>query len=165
MIRILKTLLKKRPTVNEDGGVRKYIDRDASKHIVSKLIISFECVFSTVAIAEEIPIKHGIYTLSAKLKDGAVRGEYKLRTRDGGGEEFLFRNSHMFMRELQSIVTEYNFAAFNGEEYFVSGLPDMYGAKISIVYASGESIYANNNQDCFLPVDAMTDLVELFNVR
>ena len=119
-------------------------------------------MFSTVAMAEDISIEHGIYTLSARLKDGAVRGEYRMRTRLGEGEQFLFRASHRFMRNLQDTVRTYDFAKFNGEVYSVSGLPDMYGAKIHIVYASGESIYSSDNQSNFLPVEAITELVELF---
>ena len=161
-MRFLKMLFRKKHTVEEDGGVQKRINRDAPKTIVSENIIHFQCEFSTVAIADELSIEHGIYTLCVKLVDGAVRGEYKMRTRIGGGKQFLFRKSHRFMRELQSIVAKYDFAKFNGEEYSVSGLPDMYGAKIHIVYASGERIYASDNQSNFLPIDAMTALVKLF---
>lgn len=39
----------------------------------------------------------------------------------------------------------------------------MYGAKLDIKYASGESIYAHDNQDCFISLDAMNELVELFS--
>jgi len=39
----------------------------------------------------------------------------------------------------------------------------MYGAKLDIQYASGESIYAYDNQDCFIPLEAMQELVELFS--
>lgn len=94
--------------------------------------------------------------------DGAVRGEYKMRTRDAKDEQFIFCDSHRFMKELQSIVSVHEFAKFNGDESSVSGLPDMYGAKIHIVYASGESIYSSDNQNNFLPKEAMTELVKLF---
>ena len=161
-MRLLKALFGKTCTPPEDGGVNKRINRDAPKSIVSESIISFTCAFSTVAIADDIPIEHGVYTLSARLKDGAVRGEYKMRTRTGEGEQFLFRDSHRFLSEVQKTVRAYNFAKFNGEEYSVSGLPDLYGAKIHIVYASGERIDASNNQSNFLPVEALTELVKLF---
>lgn len=162
MMRILKSLFRKRNTVDEDGGIQKRLDLAALKSIVSENIIAFDCVFSTVAIADVISIEHGVYTFSATLKDGAVRGEYKMRTRLGTGEQFLFRASHSFMRNLQEIVRTYDFAKFNGEEYSVSGLPDMYGAKIHIVYASGERIDSSDNQSNFLPMEAMESLVKLF---
>ena len=161
-MRFLRMLFRKKHTFDDDGGVQKLIDRNAPKSIISENIIVFECVFSTVALAEDIPIEHGIYTLSARLRDGAVRGEYKMRTRHGAGEQFLFRESHSFMRKIQSIVKTYDFAKHNGMEYSVSGLPDMYGARIHIVYASGESLYASDNQSNFLPIEAMSELVKLF---
>ena len=161
-MRLLKALFKKESTCIEDGGVQTCIDKNAPKSIVSENIISFYCEFSTVAIADDILIEHGIYTFSARLKDGAVRGEYKKRTRYGEGEQFLFRKSHSFMRKLQHIVKTYDLAKYNGIEYSVSGLPDMYGAKIHIVYASGESIYTSDNQSNFLPIEVMQALLEVF---
>ena len=38
----------------------------------------------------------------------------------------------------------------------------MYGVSLQIVYASGERISASNNQDCFLPLEAMEELEALF---
>ncbi len=164
-MRLLKAIFRKKHTREEDGGIQKWIHRDVPKTIVSEQIISFKCEFSTVAIADDIPIEHGVYTLCARLKDGAVRGEYKMRTRLGTGEQFLFRASHSFMRNLQEIVRTYDFAKFNGEEYSVSGLPDMYGAKIHIVYASGERIDVSDNQSNFLPMEAMESFVKLFSLQ
>ena len=161
-MKFLQTLFRKKHTCDEDGGVQKRIDKNAPKSIVSENIITFECVFSTVALADEIPMEYGVYTLSARLRDGAVRGEYKMRTRHGAGEQFLFRKSHSFMRKLQHVVKTYDFAKYNGIEYSVSGLPDMYGARMHVVYASGESIYASDNQNNFLPVEAMQCLLEVF---
>lgn len=161
-MRFLKTLFGNRHAVTEDGAVQKRNVKNAPKTITSELIINFKCVFSTETIMDDIPIEHGVYALSARLSDGAVRGEYKMHTHSGGGEQFLFHNSHRFMRELQSIVGKYNFAEFNGKECHVSGLPDMYGAEIRIVYASGERIDSSDNQDCFLPIEAMEALAKLF---
>ena len=161
-MRLFNAIFKKSHIPDEDGGIRKRICRNAPKSIDCENIISFECVFSTVALADDISIEHGVYTLSAKLKDGAARGEYKMRSRNGEGEQFIIHKSYRFMRQLQEIVKAYDFAKYNGNECFVSGLPDMYGAKIHIVYASGESIYASDNQDNFLPFEAMQALIELF---
>ncbi|MBQ4150630.1 MAG: hypothetical protein IJC81_02355 [Clostridia bacterium] len=161
-MRLLKAFFRKKRTDAVDGDIQEHIDKSAPKTIISENIIYFQCEFSTVTIADDIPIEHGIYTLFAELKDGAVRGKYDMRTRNGSGEQFPFRQSHRFMKELQMTVGKYDFAKFNGEEYFVSGLPDMYGARIRIVYASGERIDASDNQSNFLPIDAMTELVQLF---
>lgn len=161
-MRFLRIFFRKRDTDVEDGGVQKHVQRDVPKTVVSENIIRFTCKFSTVAIADEIPIEHGVYTLSASLTDGAVRAEYDMRTRHGSGERFAFRDSHRFMRRLQDVVRAHDLARFNGEEYSVSGLPDMYGAKIHIVYASGERIDASDNQSNFLSIEAMSSLAELF---
>lgn len=148
--------------IEVDGGVSKHIDKDAPKEIVSGQIIAFEINFSTVALAEDAGLENGIYMLSAKLVDGAVRGEYRMRTRHGEGEQFSFRESHTFLDKLQVIVKTYDFAKYNGTYIYVSGLPDMYGANISIVYASGERIDADDNQDNFLPISALNEFVNLF---
>ena len=68
-----------------------------------------------------------------------------------------------FMTSLQELVSKYNFAQYNGYISKVSGLPDMYGAKLDINYASGESIYAHDNQDCFIPFEAIEEFVSFFN--
>ena len=41
----------------------------------------------------------------------------------------------------------------------------MYGEQIDIKYASGESIYAHDNQDGFLQMEAMVELIELFSEK
>lgn len=160
---LIKRIFHKKEAVTEsDGGVRKHVDTDAPKAIVSEQIIAFETTFSTVALAEDAEFESGVYTLSARLVYGAVRGEYKLRTRCGDGEQFEFRQSHVFLEKLQSIVKEYDLAKYNGIYTRISGLPDMYGTKISIVYASGERIDAGDNQDNFLSPNAMKELVNIF---
>lgn len=66
------------------------------------------------------------------------------------------------MAALQKVVAEHDLAQHNGLSYRVSGLPEGYGAIFSVTYTSGESIYASNNQSCFLSVDAMEALEALF---
>ena len=66
------------------------------------------------------------------------------------------------MYRLQEVVEKYDFAQYNGTSITVSGLPEMYGISIQIVYASGERINISNNQECFLPLEAMEELEMLF---
>ena len=66
------------------------------------------------------------------------------------------------MYELYRIVSEYDFAKYNGETYTVAGLPHMYGTMINIDFASGENIYSYDNQGNFIPLDAMRELLALF---
>ena len=44
----------------------------------------------------------------------------------------------------------------------MAGIPNEYGAQLKVQYASGESIYANDNQDNFLTLEAMNELLKLF---
>ena len=66
------------------------------------------------------------------------------------------------MRDVYSVLSEFDFAAHNGESYTVSGLPDMYGDALSVVFASGERVYFSDNQNGIIPLDVTKKLVELF---
>ena len=156
---MLKT--PKEEPVEEDGGVKDNSDYDAPKVIQSDLIIAFQCDFSALDRTEEDTYLSGKnYRLEARLKDGAVKGRYDLYgDRD---EDILFAADHSFMYRLQEVVSKHNLVQYNGMDIFVSGLPEMYGSKLQIVYASGERIYATNNQDCFLPLEAMEELETIF---
>lgn len=81
----------------------------------------------------------------------------------GAGDKSEFEADLSFMTKLQDIVSKYDFAQYNGYSHHVSGLPDMYGECIDIKYASGESIYASDNQSGFIPFEAIKNLVKLFD--
>lgn len=153
---------KKQPkdTTDIDGGVRHYENTNAPKTITSTQIVYFSCEFSTTNLApDSSPVAGRYYTLYA-AQDG---GSYEAR---GGGDiygERKFTPDVAFYAALQQIVAQYDFAQHNGQFYTVSGLPPDLGAKLEIQYASGESICSSNNQSCFLPLEAMEKLVELFS--
>lgn len=152
--------------IEEDGGVRDNTDHDAPTVIGSGEITSFSCMFSTIAYLEEdIRIESGIYHLEAALADGAVQGSYRFLTRDGEETAFAFQAETAFLNDLQKIVQEQDLAQYNGHSVFVNGLPNEYGASLQIGYASGESVYADDNQDCFLPIPAMEQLHQLFTAQ
>ncbi len=157
--------LSRRNTDDIDGGVKTYNSgEDSPKVIESTEIISFEFEVSlyNIVVEEESELVGRNYKLSAVLEDGVVKSKIKWRDRAGAGEEHDFTADASFMKNLQTIVEKYNFAQYNGYISKVSGLPDMYGAKIDIKYASGESIYAYDNQDCFISIDAIKELVKIF---
>ena len=156
--------LFRRNTDNIDGGVKTYNSgEDSPKVIESTEIISFKFEVSLYNIVvEESELVGRKYKLSAVLEDGTVKSKIKWRDRAGAGEEHDFTADASFMTNLQEIVSKYNFAQYNGYISIVSGLPDMYGAKLDINYASGESLYAHNNQDSFIPFEAIEELVNLF---
>jgi len=151
-----------RPADSIDGGVRHYNDgADAPKVIVSTEITEFHCIFSLYAM-DDCSLAGGKYECNATLVDGAAQCSIKWYDRTGGGDDRSFTADSGFFTELQKIVSETGLASHNGYSYHISGLPDMYGAKLDVQYASGESIYAFNNQDNFLPAEAMNRLFALF---
>ena len=157
--------LPARETDDIDGGVKTYNSgEDSPKVIDSTEIISFEFEVSlyNIVLEEESELVGRNYKLSAVLEDGAVKSKIKWRDRAGAGKEGDFTADISFMTSLQELVSKYNFAQYNGYISKVSGLPDMYGAKLDIKYASGESIYAYDNQDCFISIDAIKELVKIF---
>ncbi len=142
-----------------DGGVIDSSDPDAPKQIESKTLILFDCRFSTMDSAEPGSLGNHIYELEASLENGAVKAAYRVADT---GEERLFRESHEFLAELRSLIETYDLAQHNGHAYTVAGIPGDYGARLDARYASGESIYASDNQDNFLSWGAMNALVRLF---
>ena len=148
-----------------DGGVKKYNSgENFPKTIESEEIVCFECEFSLISFVfeEESELDGRVYTLSAVLEDEDVSCIINWYDRAGKGEKHEFTAGSSFMTDLQKIVSKYDFAKHNGFVSVVSGLPDMYGAKLDIKYKSGESIYAHDNADCFIPTDGIKELVDLF---
>ena len=142
-----------------DGGVTDNSNPDAPKTIESTQIISFDCRFSTMDLDEPGSLGNHIYQLQAKLENGAVKGSYQVLDT---GEERSFRESHSFLNEIQGLVAAYELAQYNGHDVSVAGLPEEYGARLDVKYASRESIYAYDNQDDFLSRGAMDALLRLF---
>ncbi len=149
-----------------DGGVKTYCSGDDSPKVIeSTEIIRFECEVSlyTIILEQKSALVGRKYKLSAALENGNIKCRIKWHDRLGVGELYDFTTDVLFMINIQKIVSKYNLARFNGYISKVSGLPDMYGAKLDITYASNETIYAYNNQDMFIPFEAVGKLVELFN--
>ncbi|MBE6572082.1 MAG: hypothetical protein E7656_07540 [Ruminococcaceae bacterium] len=155
---------KNKSTDHIDGGVKKYTSGDdAPKVVESTEIISFVCeisLFSLCDLKEEISGRK--YKMTAVLEDDAVMGKLDWHNRYNERETLVFAADVSFMEKLQNIVAKHDLAKHNGYLSHVSGLPDMYGASINISYASGEEISASDNQDNFLSVPAIEDLIDLF---
>lgn len=146
-----------------DGGRCVSTDFAAHKTIRCRKITAFSCAFSTMAYqdAPEVP-PAGIYRLEAVRTGKTVSGQLAFRRHDGSGNDRVFTTGPAFLDELAKIVKKGGLAQFNGIHATVSGLPDLYGAELSVRYASGERISANDNQDCFLPPAVMTAFAEAF---
>jgi len=142
------------------GGTSDYSDPDAPKSIGCANISSFRLnVFlQSVAIPEGSILTARSYSLSAAEGNGAVSC---VRMSAACPEE-TFTAEAGFLSELQSIVTRYDLAQFNGHHRETHGLPEDFGAHLKVSYTSGESISASDNQNMFLPLGAVEDLVRLF---
>lgn len=153
---------KKREECIDGGVVHNCYDVDAPRTIESTELIEFHCVFSLLSLVEPSPLGRRVYRLDAVLENGVVKCCLDWHC-GGNGEKTAFEAEPPFMNKLQDIVVKYNLVKHNGYTHVVSGLPDMFGAKIDIRYGSGEYIYSHNNQDCFLPMEMMEESVQLFS--
>jgi len=146
-----------------EGGVRHDCSgEDAPKVIESTEITDFICEFSLHAIEDAEEIGNGVYKFSAKKAENGVQITAKWRDRFGNGSEHAFTADADFLEALQETISLHDLAKHNGCCHSVSGLPDMYGALLDVKYASGESIYAYNNQDTFLSREVMAAIFSLF---
>ncbi|MCI6652139.1 MAG: hypothetical protein MSH11_01755 [Ruminococcus sp.] len=152
--------------IDADGGVVQSVNTNAPKIIKSKQIIIFECKFSTLAFLDlDEEIGNRVYILEARLENEFVNGRYRQRSRFENNVDVTFKAEPSFMECLQRIIEEHNLAKNNGVCVKVNGLPDMYGAKLMVDYASGERIYTSNNQDNFLSVNVMKAMLRLFRTQ
>lgn len=160
------SFFKKMDMIDADGGVVQSVNTNAPKIIESKQIIIFECKFSTLAFLDlDEEIGNRVYILEARLENEFVNGRYRQRSRFENNVDVKFKAEQSFMECLQRIIEEHNLAKNNGVCVKVNGLPDMYGAKLMVDYASVERIYTSNNQDNFLSVSAMKAMLRLFRTQ
>ena len=151
-------------TRNRSGGGRTDLsDPEAPGAIASSELTSFACRFSTLDQAEDTPLGNQIFSLKAVLTDGQVQGQYETIDSAGDGDTKAFIADAAFMTTLNDLLQQYNAADYNGISVNIAGLPPEYGASLSASYASGESIYADDNQDNFLSYELMEALVGLFS--
>ena len=160
------SFFKKMDMIEDDGGIVKKVNVNAPKIINSTQIMIFECKFSTLAFLDlDADIGNRVYILEARLENEFVNGRYRHRSRFENNVDVKFKAEQSFMERLQRIIEEHNLAKNNGVCVKVNGLPDMYGAKLRVDYASGERIYTSNNQDNFLSVSAMEAMLRLFRTQ
>lgn len=149
--------------VEEDGCREDHTQSDAPKAIESAQITSFECCFSAVPYEDaDTGLDYDFYCFSAVVNGNRVSGSYQATSRDLNPVQKEFETDTVFMEALQNIVSKHDLAGSNGHFVEVKGLPDMYGADLSIIYASGENILAYDNEESFLSIAAMEAIEELF---
>ncbi len=147
-----------------DGGVTKRSDSKAKKTIDSKEITSFSCRFSTTGHDEAGILGDHIYRTNASIEDDILTGRYEICDSVGAEYGFSEKNGEaaQFMNELSELVFRYDIAQYNGHSRNVSGLPDEFGVRMDIDFASGEYISVYDNQDLILPMDFLHELTDLF---
>ncbi|MBR2667065.1 MAG: hypothetical protein IKD96_02765 [Oscillospiraceae bacterium] len=143
-----------------DGSVISTPNDNAPKTIESTEITFFYCEVSlqTLDLPEDCPLTQQVYAFTAQWDGGDV--VCTCRTSEQG--ENIFTEDPSFLTTLNSLVTAYNLAQYNGINLEAQGLSDHCGIYLDIRYASGESIYARNNETMFLPLDAVEHMAELF---
>lgn len=150
---------KSRNTDDIDGGVVTNLDENAPKEIKSQKIVSFYCKFSTMDLSSEDTAFAGeVYTL--KADENTVSFETRNKVIEGALKSFA--PDEDFFKNLQDIVAKYELVKYNGKYHSVSGLPPDFGIKLEIIYDSKESIKASDNQDCFLSIESIEELLNLF---
>lgn len=145
-----------------DGYLQDNSNENAAKTVESCEITGFSLVFSTLSWADEEYFKEGIYRIEVKKNYDKVSGKYEFTPAYGDGQAVVFDTDESFLIQLDETVKKHDLAGYNGKSIFVSGLPDMYGEELCVEYASGESIYASDNQDGFIPRDAICEIEKLF---
>jgi|LSQX01.2.fsa_nt_gb hypothetical protein len=145
---IKKDVFKKDVIKREDmpGGLR---DRswDAPKTIQSKEILRFECEFSFNERQEE-----GYFYFIAGIEAGDRTALCRMSGYDGFTETLAleFEAPLDALKDLQALADQYQLARYNGIDRHTNGLPDRYGSRLLIDYASGERIYAYDNSSRFI---------------
>lgn len=145
------------------GGNREdHTDPNAPKVIEATEIVEFHCEFSTLYSFESEKLGRGLYELDAVLEKNMVSGNYSVHLPGKEGKDIHFEADPSFLTDLQELVAKYDFARHNGLSVRVSGLPYLFGARLHVEYASGESIHAYHNQSRFLSMEEIEALESLF---
>ena len=148
------------------GGIHRTQENMSQKTIHSTQVISFECEFSLVSFGfnkdEKDKEWNGVFELSAELVGSRAHCHYVHSKRRDGTIDKTFDADCALLDELEKVIREEDLARFNGYSSHTSGLPDMYGANLTVYYASGEHIYTSNNQDVDLPLSALRAFKAIF---
>lgn len=142
------------------GGSDDYIDPDAPTTIVSDELTSFSAY---IALDYEIEGHPELRDWHFVRLEAARDGEGVRCRLENALEQRESTRDAAFLDALGELIARHNLAAENGRFHHTYGLPDDFGVTLDAVYASGETIRFSDNQSMFLPVDAVTELITLFN--
>ncbi|MDD4797204.1 MAG: hypothetical protein PHO66_05505 [Eubacteriales bacterium] len=136
------------------GGRRDRTNPDAPKTIVSKDLLSF--VYEGALSGYD-----GCHFSLARHDDGALCTGWGQR--DGVVFNLEFMAALSSLDALQAVIDEYGLANVNGINIQVNGLPPYLGDFLVARYASGEEIFATNNQSPLIRQDARLALFRFFS--
>ena len=142
------------------GGSTTTFAKDAPTEITSREIVRLDCVSSFRTVASPDPKYRYIAAFAAKVDDGALAGYVCEVGFEEERESKLGVVSDAVFEKLIAIVDKYRFAADNGRNHSVNGLPENFGGHVSVDYASGEEIYFSDNQSPVMSGEAGAALVD-----
>lgn len=158
----LSSCAKKEMIKDEDmpGGLRDRSRTDAPKEIHSTTINLFEAEFYYVKGLEK-GYDYCIFKME-RQEDGAscqVMAYYH------GINEVLNQSFDLplsALDDLQSLALDHKLARYNGLDRMVNGLPEFQGARLRVLYESGERISANDNSTNFFDYRAADAIHDFF---
>lgn len=145
----------------EDGSATQKAPVSTHKEIESETIISFFLDFSTLYEEGDISMGKKQWKLRADFDGETVLGTYKSFD-SMSNDDRRFEADAQFMNKLMEIIKTYDLASFDGLDNETKGISDEYGATFSIMFESGESLYARDNEENFIPLEAEDAFVQLF---
>lgn len=147
----------------EDGVHTSHTVKPETGSLQSERIIEFDCILSTVAMADESSLAGYTYKLRVKPEDGAMVGSYERTDRYGECEKYVFAADDAFLSELHAMIVRNDlYEELNGIYEHTSGLPDMYGMDLTVLWEGGESLAAYDNSENWMSLAVMEELDALF---
>lgn len=141
------------------GGIRDWSRDDAPKVIKSKVIDRFECEYKANTRTEE-GYDYFVMAMVREKESAACRlqafSDWALPM------DLVFDAPLSALDDLQKLADQHNIARYNGIDRQVNGLPPDLGARLWVVYASGERIDASDNSTSFLDYRLTPALYDFF---
>ncbi len=153
------------------GGTDATLDRNAPNIIMSEDMLRFDVTSALHTIVDDRPQKsRRLNYVSAFAAHAGEHSFVFLSYADDKIEWRTRKNEWKLLEEnifpdLVKLVKECGFAHNNGFHSETHGLPENFGGRILIEYASGEKISTSNNQSPLFSLDTAEKIVALFTEK
>ena len=151
------------------GGSTKKVDKDAPKEIESTELISLSIKSSTIAsvgVEEYEGLESGVYyfefEVDLKTKEGSGSYRFEKQYEEDEAVDYEFSADEDFMIKLEKIIRDGGISRLNGNHNKTNGIQDIYGYRVSAVYASGEKISCSDNSSNWISLETTKELNDLF---